>query len=228
AAKTLRRRSNESEAAIPAGLRPAGSLNQIVTDLGISNDSARTIPALAWIFLGERLDRLRLLALVVGLTGIAVLAAPVFTGGINPLGILFPMIAAVSWAAGSVYQKSHPIEADRVTMTGYQLLLASAISAVGFAVSGEILPTQLSPRVAWAIAYHVIGATAMAYWLWFTLLNRVSVGAASLTTFAIPVVGVIGAMVLVGERPSLADYAGFAAVIAAAGIAMWAARPKPG
>ncbi len=29
----------------------------------------------------------------------------------------------------------------------------------------------------------------MAYWLWFTLLNRVSVGAASLTTFAIPVSG---------------------------------------
>ncbi len=86
------------------------------------------------------------------------------------------MIAAVSWAAGSVYQKSHPIDADRVTMTGYQLLLASAISAVGFAVSGETLPTHLSPRVAGAIAYHVIGATAMAYWLWFTLLNRVAVG----------------------------------------------------
>jgi drug/metabolite transporter (DMT)-like permease len=183
---------------------------------------------LAWAFLGERLDRLRLLALLVGLTGIAVLAAPVFTGGISALGILFPMIAAVSWAAGSVYQKSHPIDADRVAMTGYQLLLASAIAAVGYVLSGETMPTHLSPRVAGAIAYHVIGATAMAYWLWFTLLNRVSVGAASLTTFAIPVVGVIGAMVLVGERPSLADYVGFAAVITAAGIAMWAARPKPG
>ena len=46
AARTLRRRSNESEAAIPAGLRPARSLNHFATDLGIPLDSIRTSLAL--------------------------------------------------------------------------------------------------------------------------------------------------------------------------------------
>ena len=54
-----------------------------------------------------------------------------------------------------------------------------------------------------------------------------SVAAASLTTLAIPVVGVIGAMTIVGERPAALDYVGFAAVLAAAGVTMLGARPGP-
>lgn len=181
----------------------------------------------AYLFLGERLDRPRALALAIGIVGIGVLAAPLVTGEISALGILFPMIAAVSWAAGTVYQKSHPLGGDRVMVTAYQLLIASAVSAVGFVLAGERLPVTLSPPVAMAITFHVVGATAVAYLLWFVQLDRLSVGAASLTTFAIPVVGVISAMALVGDRPTPLDYVGFAAVLAAAAVAMFTARPKP-
>jgi len=174
---------------------------------------------LAYWVLGEKLDRMRVAALVIGLTGIAVLASPIFTGKVNPLGVLFPIVAALSWAAGSVYLKRHPLGADRMVAIGYQLILAAAVAAVGFAASGEVMPTRLTGWTAVAIAYHVVGATALAYLLWFTLLDRLTVGAAAMTTFAIPVVGVVGAMVLVGDRPGLLDYVGFAAVIAAAGLA---------
>jgi drug/metabolite transporter (DMT)-like permease len=182
----------------------------------------------AYIFLGERLDRPKTLALVIGLGGIAALAVPLATGEISFLGILFPMVAAVSWAAGTVYQKAHLIRGDRMAVTAYQLLIASAVAGIGFVLSGETLPTSLSPRVAAAITFHVLGATAIAYLLWFMLLDKLSVGAASLTTFAIPVVGVLSAMALVGDRPTALDYVGFAAILAAAAVAMFASRPKPG
>jgi drug/metabolite transporter (DMT)-like permease len=180
---------------------------------------------LAYLCLGERPDRAKWVALAIGMGGIGILALPLATGGISPLGILFPMIAAVSWAAGSVYQKSHPIDGDRMVMTAYQLLLASAVAAVGYAASGEVMPASLSTNAWIAIVFHVIAATALAYVLWFTLLARVSVAAASLTTLAIPVVGVIGAMTIVGERPAVLDYVGFAAVLVAAGVTLFAGRP---
>lgn len=178
----------------------------------------------AYLVLGERLDRARIAALVIGLAGIGVLASPIFTGAINPLGVLFPVIAAVGWAAGSVYLKRQPLGGERMVVIGYQLLLAAGVAAIGFAASGEVLPTHLSTGTAIAIAYHVIGATALAYLLWFTLLDRLTVGAAAMTTFAIPVVGVVSAMVLVGDRPGLLDYVGFAAVIAAAGLATFGTK----
>jgi drug/metabolite transporter (DMT)-like permease len=181
----------------------------------------------AWFFLGERLDRAKALALGIGIVGIAVLAMPLVTGEITVLGILFPMVAALSWAAGSVYQKSHPIEGDRMVATAYQLLIASGVAGIGFVLAGEAMPTTLSTKAAVAIGFHIVGATAVAYLLWFTLLDRLSVGAASLTTFAIPVVGVLSAMALVGDRPTPLDYVGFGAVMLAAAVAMFAARTKP-
>ncbi|MGL4288907.1 MAG: DMT family transporter, partial [Phreatobacter sp.] len=182
---------------------------------------------MAYLFLGERLDRSRAIALAVGLVGIAVLAVPLVGGQSTPLGLVFPLVAALSWAAGTVYQKARPIDGDRMVVTAYQLLIASVVAGAGFMLSGETLPATVSPRVWTALAFHVIGATAIAYLLWFTLLDRLSVGAASLTTFAIPVVGVLSAMALVGDRPTPLDFVGFSAILAAAAIAMFAPSPRP-
>lgn len=180
----------------------------------------------ARMFLGERLDRLRWAALLVGLLGVAVLAVPIASGEIRLGGLLFPMLAAVSWAIGTVYQKAHPIGGDRVAVTAYQLLIAAAVAALGFALAGEVLPSRLSPPVIGALLFHVAGATAIAYLLWFMLLDRSTAGSAALATFAIPVVGVVGAMAIVGERPTSLDYVGFAAILVAAGIAMFAPQPQ--
>lgn len=180
----------------------------------------------AYLFLGERLDRAKAMALGLGLVGIGALALPLASGETKLLGVLFPLVAGISWAAGTVYQKSHPIAGDRMVTTAYQLLIATLVAAIGFVLAGETMPRHLSTTVVAAVTFHVVGATAIAYWLWFILLDRLSVGAASLTTFAIPVVGVLGAMTLVGERPSPLDYVGFAAILAAAALAMFAARPE--
>lgn len=182
----------------------------------------------ARLFLGERLDRYRWIALGVGLAGVAVLSTPMLSGEIRPLGILFPMLAAVSWAIGTVYQKAHPLGGDRVAVTAYQLLVAAAVAGIGFVLAGETLPVSVSAPVAWALLFHVVGATAIAYLLWFLLLDQSTAGAATLATFSIPVVGVLGAMALVGDRPSGLDYVGFAAILAAAGVTLFAPQPRPG
>jgi drug/metabolite transporter (DMT)-like permease len=182
---------------------------------------------LAYLFLGERLDRAKTIALMIGLVGIAALAVPLVGGQSSVLGLVFPMVAAVSWAAGTVYQKARPIAGDRMAATAYQLLIAAVVAGAGFLLSGETLPAHLSARVWTALGFHIIGATAIAYLLWFTLLDRLTVGAASLTTFAIPVVGVLSAMALVGDRPTSLDFIGFAAVLAAAAVAMFTAAAKP-
>jgi drug/metabolite transporter (DMT)-like permease len=181
----------------------------------------------AYLFLGERLDRSRTIALVVGLVGIGALAVPLVGGQSTLLGLAFPMIAAISWASGTVYQKARPIAGDRMAVTAYQLLIASVVAGIGFLASGETLPVSLSTKVWVALSFHVIGATAIAYLLWFMLLDKLTVGAASLTTFAIPVVGVLSAMALVGDRPTGLDFVGFAAILTAAAVAMFAPAPKP-
>lgn len=72
---------------------------------------------------------------------------------------------------------------------------------------------RLSAQAWVAMIYHVAFATAVTCVLWYRLLASASATAASLPVLAVPVVGVLGAMALVGDRPSAADWLGFALVL---------------
>ena len=65
---------------------------------------------------------------------------------------------------------------------------------------------------------HIVPGTAIAYWLWFVMSERMSATVSSMTTLMVPVVGVTSAMLLVGDRPSVADWCGFLFVLAGAAM----------
>jgi drug/metabolite transporter (DMT)-like permease len=54
--------------------------------------------------------------------------------------------------------------------------------------------------------------------LWYRLLASASATASSLAVLAVPVVGVLGAMTLVGDRPSTTDWLGFGLVLGGAAL----------
>ena len=209
--------------------------------------------ALAWWLLEERPGRRGAWALALGALGLAVLAWTVLAWpvlralqalqgpsgghGATLRGLLLPLAAALAWALGTVAAKRWPPVGDRMVFTAWQLLLGAACTTLGALLTGEQLPPLWAraadgalslgwpPRVLVALAYHVVVATAIVYVLWYRLLAAHSVTVASLTTLAVPVVGVLGAMALVGDRPSAADWLGFALVLAGAGAALAVVRP---
>ncbi len=174
---------------------------------------------LAALVLREPIGRAKIVALLTGAAGIALLALPVFESGQLP-GVVLPLLAALAWALGIVIQKKWPIEGDPIATTGYQLLIGAAISAGFLLITRQAMPATISGPVLGAFVFHIVGATATAYLLWFTILDRNSASTSALLSFAVPVVGVLSAMLLVGDRPGLADMAGFAAILLAAGLAM--------
>ena len=185
--------------------------------------------------LGERPDRRGAIALALGSAGIAVLAAPVLQGlagsapGASAWGLVFPLGAALAWALGTVATKRWPPLGDRIVLTAWQLGLGALIAAGVGLWAGERLPAVWPPKVLVALAWHVVVGTAVAYVLWYRLLASASATVSSLTTLAVPVVGVIGAMALVGDRPSAIDWVGFALVLGGAALAVLriGGRPAP-
>lgn len=218
-----------------AGLLNVAAFNLCTAFAQLSTSTARaavltyTMPMMAalmaWVVLGERPDRRRALALAAGAAGIALLAWPVaqrlWHGGLDAMalrGLAMPLLAAAAWAAGTVFTKRWPIAGDRAASTGWQLLIGAACGCVGAWYSGERWPAVLPWTVLAALTYHIIVATSVAYLIWFALLDRSSATVSSLTTLAVPVVGVIGAMALVGDRPGALDWLGFAFVLCGAGL----------
>ena len=180
---------------------------------------------LSWLVVGERIERRKVIALALGMIGVFVLAWPVLGAALQVhdaraiKGLIFPLIAAFGWAAGTVYLQRWPVAGERMVFTAWQLLVGATCGAIGTLLAGEQFPTApLSMRVIVALFVHIVPGTAMAYWLWFIMSERVSATVSSMTTLMVPVVGVLAAMALVGDRPSATDWCGFAFVLAGAAL----------
>jgi drug/metabolite transporter (DMT)-like permease len=171
---------------------------------------------LAWPILGERLNRLKVLGLLLCVAGLIVLVSPLLSEGL-PFGLALALAAAVSWAAGTVYLKWAQLTGDMIVVTAWQILVSLVLVIVCVALLEGV------PHV-WPLRLETIGAlvftgivgTGIAYFLWFSIVGRVSAATASLGSLCVPVVGILSSVLILGERPDAWDALGFTLISCAA------------
>jgi drug/metabolite transporter (DMT)-like permease len=177
--------------------------------------------------LGEAFDRRRLTGLGLGIAGLLCLGLPLILGGQLSFGLMLALLAALSWALGTIVTKRWPVAAPALTIAAWQLLIGGFVAGIGMLVfEGLPVPKLLSPPVAAALSFHIVGAQALAYFLWFVVVARLPAGIASIGTMMVPAVGVLGSVLLLGERPTPTDWLGLVLVIAASGAIILPARVK--
>jgi drug/metabolite transporter (DMT)-like permease len=171
---------------------------------------------LARLVLKEKLNTVKLVALALCATGLAILIWPLARSGF-PFGALIALGCAWSWAAGTIYLKQANISVPTVTAAAWQLLFGWLMLAAGMLIF-EGLPdlTHVPPRALAWLGYNGFIGMGLAYFLWFVIVDRLPATTASLGSLLVPVVGVIGSAWLIGERPGLTDTIGFACIFAAA------------
>ena len=199
---------------------------QLVTSTSRVTVLTYTMPIWATLFaflvLGERLTALRAGALALCVSGLLVLVYPL-AGSRDLVGIALALITAVCWGAGTVYLKWARIGADPVALTVWQVVVTLAVTFIGvFLAEGglHLWPVEWSALA--ALLFAALAGNALAYLLWFDIVRRLPATTASLGILCVPVVGVAGSMLLLGERPTIADFAGFALLLAAAGCVLLA------
>jgi drug/metabolite transporter (DMT)-like permease len=168
-----------------------------------------------WV-LREKLNAVKVGALALCAAGLAILVWPLARTGF-PLGALFALGCAWSWAAGTIYLKWAAIRAPTLAASAWQLLFGWLMLAAGMLVFEGLpqLSTLDAGKLGW-IGYNGVLGMGMTYFLWFVVVVRLPAVTASLGSLLVPVVGVTGSMWVLGERPSLADAIGFALIFAAA------------
>jgi drug/metabolite transporter (DMT)-like permease len=182
---------------------------------------------MAWPVLGERFDHARSIGLGLGIAGLLCLGLPLIEAGQLSPGLALALLASLSWAFGTIVTKRWPVAAPALTIAAWQLLIGGAAAGIGMiAFEGLPVPKILSPPVAAALAFHILGAQALAYFLWFTVIARLPAGIASLGTLMVPAVGALGSVLLLGERPAASDWLGLVLVVAASGAILIAPKPR--
>jgi drug/metabolite transporter (DMT)-like permease len=91
-------------------------------------------------------------------------------------------------------------------------------------LEGLSIPRSLSTPTLLAFAYHALLGQALATAVWFEVVTKIPAGIAALGTLIVPSIGVLGAVLMLGERPTAADYLGLAFIMAAASAVLIPAR----
>lgn len=178
----------------------------------------------------ERLTRNHVAGLGLGFVGVAALVAGSGSGRISVSGTLLLVLAALSWASGSVWsQGSGAVSMRRpLVLTGMEMLCGGVVSsAVGLA-SGEASAVHLAavPTRSWvALAYLVVAGSMVAYAAYVWLLANVRLSLVTTYAFVNPVVAVILGAVILGESFTLRSAIATVAVIG--GVVLMIRRPVP-
>lgn len=172
---------------------------------------------LALPILGERLTSTSITALVLCIAGMSILIAPLAGLGI-PVGIMLAIGAAMSWAAGTVYLKWAKLEGDPMAITMWQLVFGLVVIAFCVPVFEGGVHLNAGAWSLFGLIYSGIIGSGLCYFLWFGIVRRLPASTAALGILASPVIGVITAMIVLGERPTWYDAIGFALMLAASAI----------
>ena len=185
--------------------------------------------AIAALVVHEPISRRKLIGLALGATGMAVLLGEqIVVVRAAPFGALMILIAAVSWAYGTVLLRKWKPTMPQNALSGWMML----IGWIPLALAAPFLDAQplgaelarLSLRGWFSLFYNVLLAGSIANLAWFMLARSLPVAISSLSSLPVPVVGVISGMLLLGERPGLQEWIALALVVSALAIVMLAPR----
>jgi len=184
---------------------------------------------MAFFILHERINMRAAIGLALCIAGLSVLVYPVAATSIQePIGLLLALCCAWGWAAGTVYMKWARIKGDLLAITFWQIVIGIVAFAVGYLMFVGLPKFEpLQWRTWGGLLFNGVLGTGIAYFIWFNIIGRLSTAAASLGSLANPVVGVIGAAILLGDRPTIPDIIGFALIFSAAACVLIPQREKP-
>ena len=190
---------------------------------------AYTMPAFAtlfgWIFLRERATPARLSGLALSMAGIGVLVAPEFDRFMTaPLGVLLMLVAAASWAGGTVGMKYFRWPFSIMQNTGWQFVLGGIpILLLAIATGSNPHLGTLSAQALAALLYVLTFPILFCQWAWFKAVDMLPVNISAMGSLAIPVVGTLSAAALLAEPLDAPEL--LALVLVVIGLALVALRP---
>lgn len=186
---------------------------------------------LAWPLLGERIKGTQWLAAICTLGGLLLIIEP-WNMHTSLFSKFLGVLAALCWAIGTVLVKRLRAKqkVDLLSLTTWQML----IGAVPLVLLATVVPehaTDWSPTYIGILIFMAVISTALCWWLWISLLDRMPAWEASLSVLGTPVVALISGRMMLGEDFRVSEITGI--VLIGTGLALlsligWLASKRSG
>lgn len=175
----------------------------------------------------ERVDRSRLIGLLIGMGGVGLLLGVDLAGDSAALlGGALILLAASLYAAATLFLKrAFAGVAPLGVVTGALLAASVALAPVAALQSGSVPATEPG----WMSALVALGVfcTALAYLTYYALVALVGAGRAALNTYLSPAIAAAAGVAFLGESLGAAAIAGLLLILAGAWLSSGGRPPSP-
>ena len=185
---------------------------------------------LSFLVLGERLNKIGMLAFALCVAGVGILVWPLFADGLPP-SVFYSLGCALSWAFATVYMKWVKVTIEPLANAAWQLLFGFLFIATGtFVFEGYPHLWPLRTETMLAILNVGVVGVGLAHFLWWTIVGRLPTTTASIGALLVPVIGITASVVFLDEKLTTPDIIGFFMIFAAAASVLLqpgGRRPEP-
>jgi drug/metabolite transporter (DMT)-like permease len=223
-------------AALIGILLPAGGngLVSVAERGGVPSGLAALLVALVpvWVVVavaatGQRPTLRGLAGVMLGFGGVALLFLPGGSPGHVPLApMLVVVLAALSWAVGSVASGRLPMPANTWAATGLEMVAGGLVMVVAGAATGERVGAVSAQSLA-AVGYLIVAGSLVTYSAYVWLLRSAPIGLVSTYAFVNPLVAVALGALFLSERVTPEVGLAAALIVAAVALISWAKPQEP-
>ena len=195
---------------------------------GVAAVAVASVPLFAALFsgmYGQWPSGREALGLVIGFAGVVVLNLGSSLSG-SRLGAIVLIVAAASWAFGSIWSKRQDMPAGPMNTAAQMLCASVALLLVGFG-TGEHLPAHPTLRATLAVGYLVLFGSLIAFSAYLYVLKHARPAMATSYAYVNPPVAVLFGVLFAGEHVGAYDLAGMAVIlVGVATITLFKQRAK--
>lgn len=182
---------------------------------------------LATVALNEKITARKLVAAIVGMTGVALVVLRA-SAALDTVGVIAGLLGAASMAAGTVMTKrwGRPEGVGPLAMTGWQLT-AGGIVLLPLALAVEGMPPALSLTNIGGYLYLGLIGTAAAYAIWFRGLAKADATSVAFLGLLSPLSATVIGWAALGQSLTPLQMLGMVIALGGTLLGQMAAAPKP-
>ncbi len=183
----------------------------------------------AGVFLGEGIPKWLAIGAGVAFLGVVLIGlATSLTSakGIDPVGVIWSLVAAVTYATGVLVQKPaiRRLPASQVTFLGCAIGTVACLPFVG-QLASSLATAPVSAIL--GIVYLGLVPTAVGFSTWAYALQRTPAGRLSISTYIVPPLAIVLALIFFGEIPAPLAILGGLICLAGVAISRRRSRARP-
>lgn len=154
---------------------------------------------LSWAWLGESMYGLKIVGLILGFAGVAVISAGSLSGHLSVVGVVLALASAVAWALGTAYVKKTSGSVDSIWLVTVQLIIG------GLVMTGLGTGMESWSRIVWnlpfiaTLVFIAVFVIAAGWLVFFTLIGSGEASKVASYTFLIPLISILTGTVFLHE-----------------------------